>query len=461
MHTMSAGVNRPLPETPLSLTGRKASAILAAAIRRMQARFDAANRPRQERRARFMKALYVEPTALRMLATRILTRLSKRAYFSPLAPLREEDVAAAPLPGPRYVRVRNRLAGICGSDIHFIQAEGDLRIAPAALPGISRMYLGHELVGDVVEVGAEVKDYKVGDRVANSRLPGSCLGQGREPLCRHCAVGNYALCDEARQQDPLSVGGGYAEEWVTHEGRLFPVSDDVTDDQAVLLEPAAVGLRAALRRRAQPGDRVMVLGCGTIGLMTLQSIHAVQPQCEITALAQFDYQADMARKLGATNIIMLGSDAYAEVARLTSGQLHRGAFGNRTIMGGFDIVYDCVGRASTLRNALRWTRAEGTVVLVGVELAPMHIDLTPVWYWEIDLVGVLAHGSEDWQGERVSTYDLVVRLIREGKLNLDGFITHRFPLSEYRQAFMTAMSQGRSRVIKVVFDHQGAASRGG
>jgi 2-desacetyl-2-hydroxyethyl bacteriochlorophyllide A dehydrogenase len=401
-----------------------------------------------------MKALYVEPTALRMLATRVLARLSKRAFFSPIAPLREGNVAPAPLPGPRYVRVRNRLAGICGSDLHFIQADGDLRIAPAALPGIKRMYLGHETVGDVVEVGAEVEDYKVGDRVANQRLPGSCLGQGREPPCRYCAVGDYALCDEARQQDPLSVGGGCAKEWVTHEGRLFHVNDDVSDEQAVLLEPAAVGLRAALRRRAQPDDRVMVLGCGTIGLMTLQSIRAVQPHCEITALAQFDHQADMARRLGASNIIMLGGDAYAEVARLTGGHLYRGAFGNRTIMGGFDIVYDCVGKASTLRDALRWTRAGGAVVLAGVELAPMHIDLTPVWYWEVDLVGILGHGSEEWQGERVSTYDLVVRLLREGKLNFDGFITHRFPLSQHRQAFMTAIDQARSHAIKVVFDHQ-------
>ncbi len=408
-----------------------------------------------------MKALYVKVTAPRMLSTRMLARLSKKtAYFGPWAPLREEDIASSPLPDPHYVRVRNRLAGICGSDIHFVQADGDFRIAPAALPGITRIYLGHEVVGDVVEVGSEVKDYKVGDRVAAQTLAGSCLGQGREPLCRYCAVGNYALCEEARQQDPLSVGGGHAEEWVTHEGRLFHVPDDLSDEQAVLLEPAACGLRAALRRRAQAGDRVMVIGCGTIGLMTLQCIRAVQPDCEITALAQFDYQADMARKLGASNIIMLGSDAYGEVARLTGGRLYRGRLGNRIVMGGFDLVYDCVGKAQTLRDALRWARAGGAVVLVGVYMAPMKIDLTPVWYFEIDLVGLFAHGGEEWQGERVSTFDLVVRLLKEGKLNFDGFITHRFPLSQYRKAFMTAMDQRGSHPFKVIFDHGAQASEG-
>jgi threonine dehydrogenase-like Zn-dependent dehydrogenase len=410
-----------------------------------------------------MKALYVKLTPARMVATRMLmlARLRRRAYFSPLAPLRKEDIPSPPLPDPHYVRVRNRLGGICGSDIHFVQADGDFRIAPAALPGIDRIYLGHELVGDVVEVGPEVKGYKVGDRVAAQTLAGSCLGEGREPPCRYCAVGNYSLCEEARQQDPLSVGGGHAEEWVAHEGRLFPVPDDVTDDQAVLLEPAACGLRAALRRRAQPGDRVMVIGCGTIGSMTLQSIRAVQPDCEITALAQFDYQADMARKLGASNIIMLGSDAYSEVARLTGGTLYRGSLGNSVVMGGFDIVYDCVGKPQTLGHALRWARAGGAVVLVGVHMAPMKIDLTPLWYWEIDLHGLFSHGAEDWQGERLSTFDLVVRLLREGKLNFDGFITHRFPLSEYRQAFLTAMDQARSHTFKVIFDHKGQASEGG
>jgi threonine dehydrogenase-like Zn-dependent dehydrogenase len=408
-----------------------------------------------------MKALYVKVTAPRMLTTRILARLSKRgAYFGPWAPLQLEDIAWPPKLEPRQVRVRNRLGGICGSDIHFVQADGDFRIAPAALPGITRIYLGHEIVGDVVEVGPEVKGYKIGDRVAQQSLAGSCLGQGREPLCRYCAVGDYTLCEEARQQDPLSVGGGLAEEWVAHQGRLFRVADDVTDEQAVLLEPAACGLRAALRRRAQAGDRVMVIGCGTIGLMTLQSIRAVQPDCEITALAEFDYQAEMARKLGASNIIMLGSDAYAEVARLTGGHLYRGAFGNRTIVGGFDIVYDCVGKPQTLRDALRWARARGAVVLVGVHLAPMHIDLTPVWYFEVDLVGMYAHGGEEWQGERMSTFDLVVRLLREGKLNFDGFITHRFPLSQYRQAFLTAMDQAHSHTFKVIVDHKGQAAQG-
>jgi threonine dehydrogenase-like Zn-dependent dehydrogenase len=120
-----------------------------------------------------------------------------------------------------------------------------------------------------------------------------------------------------------------------------------------------------------------------------------------------------------------------------------------------------VGKPATLRDALRWTRAGGAVVLVGVHLAPMHIDLTPVWYEEIDLIGMMAHGAEEWEGEHISTFDLVVRLLREGKLNFDGFITHRFPLFRYREAITTAVEQDRTHAIKVIFDYRDQAPEGG
>jgi threonine dehydrogenase-like Zn-dependent dehydrogenase len=140
------------------------------------------------------------------------------------------------------------------------------------------------------------------------------------------------------------------------------------------------------------------------------------------------------------------------VARLTGGRLLSGMFGNRIILGGFDQVYDAVGRPNTLRDALRWTRAGGCVILLGVYLAPMHIDLTPVWYNEVDLVGVMAYGVEEWEGQRILTFELIIKWLLEGKLNFDGFITHRFPLSSYREALLTALDQPRTHAIKVVFE---------
>ena len=151
---------------------------------------------------------------------------------------------------------------------------------------------------------------------------------------------------------------------------------------------------------------------------------------------------------------MLGTDLYQEAARLTGGKVYQGRFGNRMLLGGFDVVYDCVGIPSTLKDALRLARARGTVVLVGVFLEPMKIDLTPVWFWEVDLIGVLAHGAEEWQGEHMSTFELIARLMRAGKMNTDGLITHSFTLPEYRQAVAAAVQQPRTHSIKVVFDYR-------
>jgi 2-desacetyl-2-hydroxyethyl bacteriochlorophyllide A dehydrogenase len=403
-----------------------------------------------------MKALYIDIKPQRMLATRALAHFSKNMLFGPLSPLQEAEIPSPRLPGPGYVRIRNRLAGICGSDLHFVRAQGDLRIAPAALPGRrARIYMGHEIVGEVVEVGADVTELKVGDRVVQYRGGNNCLASGREPPCRQCAEGHTNRCEAVVDAigESGSVGGGWSEEYVTRAGSLLKIPDDITDEQAVLIEPCGSGTRAALRRPAKPGDRVLVIGCGTQGLMTIQSIRAVQPDCEIAALAQFQWQADMASKMGAQHVIMLSQDAYKEVARLTGGHLLSGMFGNRVILGGFDQVYDAVGRPETVRDALRWTRGGGCVIIVGVYLAPMHIDLTPVWYNEVDLLGVMAYGEEEWQGQRILTFELIIKWLQEGKLNFDGIITHRFPLSRYREALLTALEQPRTHAIKVVFEY--------
>jgi len=401
-----------------------------------------------------MKAVLSSISPARVLFTRLMRRLGRAPYFGPLSTIFMREVPPPPSPGPGQVRVRNRLCGICGSDLHFVLGEGDFRIAPAAITTTTYPYMGHEIVGEVTEVGPGVTRLKTGDRVVQER-GNSCLGLGRQPFCRQCAVGNYNLCEkpveELRSQN---VGGGWGAELVTEEGFLFPIPDELTDEQAVLMEPIGSGMRAVCRRIPQPGEKVLIIGQGTQGLGTLLSIRALQPDCHVTVLARFPYQADVSRSYGADEVIMLGADIYQEAARLTGGKVYQGKFGNRMLLGGFDVVYDCVGIPSTLKDALRLARARGTVVLVGVFLEPMHIDLTPVWYWEVDLIGVLAHGAEDWQGERVGTFELIARLMREGKMKTDGFITHSFTLPEYRQAIATAIQQPRTHSIKVVFDYR-------
>jgi threonine dehydrogenase-like Zn-dependent dehydrogenase len=122
------------------------------------------------------------------------------------------------------------------------------------------------------------------------------------------------------------------------------------------------------------------------------------------------------------------------------------------LLGGFDVVFDVVGIESTLNSALRWTRAGGTVVLVGVNLHRMKLDVTPVWYQEVDLIGAVGHDVVTWEGEMVSTFELAMRWMQVGRLDCTELLTHRFPLDAYRQAFKVAAEKQRYRSIKVAFE---------
>ena len=191
-----------------------------------------------------------------------------------------------------------------------------------------------------------------------------------------------------------------------------------------------------------------------IGLAVIEAVRALSPDCHISAMARYPQQVEMARELGADEVIKQ-EDLYLASARITSGKLYTGKFKNRMILGGFDVVYDCVGSEKTVKDSLRWARAGGTVVLAGVSLKPMHVDLTPIWYQEVGLIGLYAHGMENWNGVKQSTYDLTTNLLLKKKLFIDGLITHLFQLENWRTAVRTAKDK-RSGAIKVVLDFREA-----
>lgn len=397
-----------------------------------------------------MQSIYTEKNIPRIALTKVLGVVYRDAPFSRLSPLKIGQIDGR-LPGTRWVRVENRLAGICGSDLHLVYADVDLRIAPAALPTTDRIYLGHEIVGRVAEIGSDVATLAVGDRVTLQYNLGCCLSEEIDPPCRYCAAGNAYLCENAPECKSHPIGGGWGEGFLAHETQLFRVPEALSDEEAVLLEPAAVGVHAVLRCPPKPGQRVLILGCGIIGLLTLQAARAAAPEAEITAMARYPHQADAARRLGAHHVIADAQDLYATVARLTGARRYQGLLGNQVLVGGFDVIYDCVGTARTIEDALRWTRAGGTVVVVGVDLNRLKLDLTPVWYSEVDLIGSMTSGAEVWQGERISTFELTARWFAEGRLTAEGLITHRFPLANYCAAIATATNKS-NRPIKVVFD---------
>lgn len=399
--------------------------------------------------------MYLDISVPRIVLTRVLGRVWPGAYFASSSPLRIEWISEPPLPAAEWVRVRNRLCGICGSDLHQLFVDASLDVAPTALPAHQRTYLGHEMIGEVVEVGTAVTNFEPGDRVTRWGRGTDCLAQGRRELCVPCQRGHRVLCEFASKADVHAlVGGGFSDGFITPASTLLPVPDAVSDEQAIFIEPTAVAIHAAWRRPPQPDDHVLVLGCGTIGFLLIQVLRVLQPACQITAAAEFPWQAELAAALGADHTFLATDNGYTKSAALTGAQAYTARRGNPMLIGGYDIVWDVVGNAATLNNALRWARAGGAVVLVGVNLHRMRLDVTPVWYQEVDLLGAVGHDVVTWQGEMLSTFELAMRWLAAGCVATEQLLTHRFGLEAYRQAFAVALDKRDARSIKVAFDLQ-------
>jgi threonine dehydrogenase-like Zn-dependent dehydrogenase len=405
-----------------------------------------------------MRALYFEKSIPKVLISKALRPAWPGVVWSPFSPTQMAEFPDPALPGPRWLRVQNRLCGICATDLSVVFAKADPAIAIAPLlPDSARLYLGHEVVSTVTEVGPGVTRFKPGDRVILDKsfltgLSPNCLSQEIDPPCRFCAREEFNLCENAANVGPQEVGAGWSDGYIGHETSVFPCPPDLADEQAVLVETMSVAVRAVLRRPPQDSDKALIVGAGIIGLLVAQAVRAVSPNCFLAVIAKYPHQAEAARRFGANEIIGR-EDRYAAVARLTGGKRYTGPLNRGMILGGFDVIYDCVGTGETVTDALRWARAGGSVVLVGIDLSPVKADLNPIYYQEVDLIGSKGHGADEWQGRRRHTYDWVIDLLRAGRLRSDGLITHRFPLTAYRQAIAASVSKSAGNPIKVIFDY--------
>jgi threonine dehydrogenase-like Zn-dependent dehydrogenase len=232
---------------------------------------------------------------------------------------------------------------------------------------------------------------------------------------------------------------------------VWPLPEGMSIDQASLIEPNAVALHCVLRKPPLAGDHVLVVGAGIIGLLTIQMAKIIEPDCHVTALARYPHQAEMARRLGADEVVM-GGDLYTQFAEITDAKAYPAPMNRGMLLGGFEVIYDCVGKKTTVTDSLRWARASGAVVLVGVNFSEMKVDLNPVWYQEVDLIGSHTFGMENWHGRREHTFDLVIRMFQEDVIQYEGLITHRFPFEQYKQAIATSMDKGTGS-IKVCFTY--------
>ena len=237
--------------------------------------------------------------------------LSARAFSSALSGLRLKEVAEPALPSPRWVRLRTRLGGICGTDVATIF----LRSHPASFLRSLTSFpvgLGHEVVAEVAEVGADVTRVQPGDRVCVEPAL-SCVPRAMEPVCARCAVGQTALCENMTQGSlpPGTMigfngftGGSWGPTFVAHESQLYPVPAAMDDEVAVLIDPIACAVHAVLRRPPADEERVLVIGGGIIGLGVVGAIRALDGRAAVSVLVRHERQGEQARRYGATDVVL-------------------------------------------------------------------------------------------------------------------------------------------------------------
>jgi threonine dehydrogenase-like Zn-dependent dehydrogenase len=388
-----------------------------------------------------VKALVFQRSVPRYAAARLAGALAPGAGAR-VGPLRLIDTDEPELPGPEWHRVRPILAGICGSDL-------------ATVDGTSSRYFedivsfpftpGHEVVGRLDDDSRVVLEPVLG-----------CAARAMTPVCPSCAAGHTGDCEHISFGDLApglqtgychDTGGGWGGVLVAHASQLHQVPEAFTDEAAVMIEPTACAVHAALAATGSTdlsGATVAVLGAGTLGLCTLAALRSLALPGTVIVGAKHPEQRSLARSLGATVVA-----APDEVKRAVRRAVRCMEVGDR-LTGGADVVIDCVGSAESVTDALAMVRPRGRIVLVGLP-GRVSIDLTPLWHREIDLVGTYAYGHEASRGGR-STFEMAIDLV--GEADLGRLVSARYPLERFADAIEHAANAGRRGAIKVAFNVQ-------
>jgi threonine dehydrogenase-like Zn-dependent dehydrogenase len=253
--------------------------------------------------------------------------------------------------------------------------------------------------------------------------------------------------------------GAWSESMLAHRSQLHRVPDGVSDEAAVLVEPLACSLHAVLAARPAGGERVLVVGGGTIGLGVLLTLRMLDPDADVTVVVRHPGQASLAERLGASRVVVdRGGDGPQRAAvEVTGARAHRPIVGDDVLTGGFDLVFDGVGSHASVDASLRVVAPRGRLVLLGTAGELEHLDLTLAWARELRVIGSYVYGREASLPGAPHTFDyLLDRLAEAGAAPVAEMVTHRFGLDQWRQAMRVATGRRRHASVKVVFDHASA-----
>ncbi|MHB1007413.1 MAG: zinc-dependent alcohol dehydrogenase [Chloroflexota bacterium] len=305
-----------------------------------------------------------------------------------------------PAPKANEVKIRVERAGICGSELHAFKGTHPFRHPPAIL--------GHEMSGEVVDAGDQVTKFKVGDRVTVE--PQITCGE-----CEYCQAGYPNLCANKIVLGTMVWVGAYAEYIVAPEQVVYKIPDSVDWDEAVMIEPLAVGVHAVREANARLGSSALILGGGTIGLCVLVAAREAGVLTTVVTDA-VDYNLKVAKEMGATAVVNVrGGDVRAAVNEVTGGR-------------GADVAYAAVGFSSVVNQGITSVHKRGQVVLIGLFAEKLTVD-DP-----FQIVGGerVIRGSQMYTRADVQT---AIDLIAAGRVDAKPFITQRMKMDEVQRGF--------------------------
>jgi L-iditol 2-dehydrogenase len=326
--------------------------------------------------------------------------------------------APAPEPGAGEALLAPERVGICGSDMHAWHGLHPF-ITPPVVPG-------HEFSATVCSA-PDGSGLSHGDRVTVE--PNLICG-----VCRNCRAGRYNICDTLKVIG-CQTPGAMADFLTVPVDKIIPLPEAMGLEEACLIEPLAVGIHALKRARFQPGESVLILGAGTIGLMCLQAAKAMGAGVKMITDLQ-DWRLERAQTLGAGATFRADDPDLRAAVRRVAGP------------DGADIILECVGYPAAMRAAVEASRKGGRIVVVGVHGEPVDLNVGLIQDWELDVYGSLMYTRED--------FEQALDLISRGRVETQSFITHRFPLEEAARAYET-LDDPDARALKALIQVGGRA----
>lgn len=328
--------------------------------------------------------------------------------------LKYEDIADVS-PKAGEVKIRVKSCGICGSDVHGYLGLTGRRIPP--------MVMGHEFSGEIIEVGEGVDTLKVGDRVAPYPVE-FC------EACEMCERGDFHLCKNKKQFGVLTVDGAFAEYICVPAKVCFKLTANTSFDAASLMEPLAVSYRAVCHAGDIAGKTVLVVGAGTIGLLTLACVR-MKGAGKIIVSDLSDYRLGVAKEMGADYVINPKNENLDDtIAALTDSK-------------GVDLSFEAVGASPTVQQAVAALKFGGTAIWIGNNKPMIEINMQHIVTRELKIFGTFLYGLNEFK--------TVVDLVNEGKMNIEPLISVRAPLSKAADYFYT-LAHDPGELIKVIIN---------